>query len=130
MTEDDPQGGVDHIDAHRSLLMLAGPYVKRGHISHTHANFGSILKVIYNTLGVPYVNQYDATASLLQDFFTDKPDFTPYKMEIPDQRIFDVEKAMDIYKKTFDWKTAKPSPKMDDPNEQRKEHYRQQNNNK
>lgn len=130
ITEDDPQGGVDHIDAHRSVLMLAGPYVKRGHVSHTHANFGSILKVIYNTLGVPYVNQYDATASLLQDFFTDKPDFTPYKMEIPDQRVFDVEKAMDIYKKTFDWKTAKPSPKMDDPNEQRKEHYRQQNNNK
>lgn len=130
ITEDDPQGGVDHIDAHRSLLMLAGPYVKRGHISHTHANFGSILKVIYNTLGVPYVNQYDATASLLQDFFTDKPDFTPYKMEIPDRRVFDVEKAMEIYKKTFDWKTVKPSPKMDDPNEQRKEHYRQQNNNK
>lgn len=130
ITEDDPQGGVDHIDAHRSLLMLAGPYVKRGHISHTHANFGSILKVIYNTLGVPYVNQYDATASLLQDFFTDKPDFTPYKMEIPNRRVFDVEKAMEIYKKTFDWKTVKPSPKMDDPNEQRKEHYRQQNNNK
>jgi hypothetical protein len=27
ITEDDPQGGVDHIDAHRSVLMLAGPYV-------------------------------------------------------------------------------------------------------
>ncbi|HEX9957134.1 MAG TPA: phosphoesterase, partial [Fibrella sp.] len=32
VTEDDPQGGVDHIDAHRSLLMLAGPYVKRGYV--------------------------------------------------------------------------------------------------
>lgn len=126
VTEDDPQGGVDHIDAHRSVLMMAGPYVKRGHVSHTHANFGSILKVIYNTLGVPYVNQYDATASLLQDFFTDKPDLTPYQMAVPDRRVFDVEKAMEIYKKTFDWKTAKPSPKMDDPDEQRKEHYRQQ----
>jgi YVTN family beta-propeller protein len=127
ITEDDPQGGVDHIDAHRSVLMLAGPYVKRGHVSHTHANFGSILKVIYNTLGVPYVNQYDATASLLQDFFTDQPDFTPYQMVIPDKRIFDVDKAMEIYKKTFNWKTAKPGPKMDDPEEQRREHYRQQN---
>ncbi len=128
ITEDDPQGGVDHIDAHRSVLMLAGPYVKRGHVSHTHANFGSILKIIYNTLAVPYVNQYDATASLLQGFFTDKPDFTPYQMLIPDKRIYDVDKAMDIYKKTYDWKTAKPGPKMDDPDEQRKEHYRQQNN--
>ncbi len=45
VTEDDPQGGVDHIDAHRSILMMAGPYIKRNYVSHTHANFGSILKV-------------------------------------------------------------------------------------
>jgi hypothetical protein len=32
--EDDPQGGVDHVDAHRSILMMAGPYVKRGYVSH------------------------------------------------------------------------------------------------
>jgi len=68
VTEDDPQGGVDHIDAHRSILMMAGPYVKKNYVSHTHANFGSILKTIYNILGVPYVNQYDATGTLLQDF--------------------------------------------------------------
>ncbi|MBK7439686.1 MAG: hypothetical protein IPI77_23805 [Saprospiraceae bacterium] len=68
ITEDDPQGGVDHIDAHRSILMMAGPFVKHGYVSHTHANFGSILKVIYNILGIPYVNQYDASAALLQDF--------------------------------------------------------------
>ncbi|MCX6225306.1 MAG: phosphoesterase, partial [Bacteroidia bacterium] len=74
ITEDDPQGGVDHIDAHRSILMLAGPYVKMGYVSHTHANFGSILKTIYNILNVPYVNQFDVTASLLQDFFTPLPD--------------------------------------------------------
>ncbi|CAN5229932.1 hypothetical protein BH20BAC1_BH20BAC1_28900 [soil metagenome] len=36
--------------------------------SKTHANFGSILKTIYNILNVDYVNQYDITASLLQDF--------------------------------------------------------------
>jgi len=29
VTEDDPQGGVDHVDAHRSILMMAGPYVKK-----------------------------------------------------------------------------------------------------
>ncbi|MBK7438494.1 MAG: hypothetical protein IPI77_17405 [Saprospiraceae bacterium] len=44
ITEDDPQGGVDHIDAHRSILMMAGPFVKQGYVSHTHANFGSILR--------------------------------------------------------------------------------------
>jgi hypothetical protein len=94
ITEDDPQGGVDHMDAHRSILMLAGPYVKKGYVSHTHANFGSILKTIYNVLDVPYVNQYDVTASLLQDFFTDKPDFTPIYFCKSDTRVFDTKKAM------------------------------------
>lgn len=114
ITEDDPQGGVDHIDAHRSILMMAGPYVKRGHISHTHANFGSILKIIYNILGVPYVNQYDVTASLLQDFFTPIPDFTPYTVEPHDPRVFNADKAMQKYNKWVDWKSIMQGPEMDD----------------
>ena len=126
ITEDDPQGGVDHVDAHRSILMMAGPYVKRGYVSHTHANFGSILKVIYNILGVPYVNQYDLTASLLQDFFTDKPDFRPYDAVLPDARIFDPQAAMKPYKRPFDWRKIQRGPDMDDRADQRAEHYRQQ----
>ncbi|MBC3786509.1 alkaline phosphatase family protein [Spirosoma utsteinense] len=126
VTEDDPQGGVDHIDAHRSLLMLAGPYVKRGYVSHTHANFGSILKVIYNILGVNYVNQYDLTASLLQDMFTDKPDLRPYDAVLPDARVFDPQQAMKPYNKPFDWRKIQKGPEMDDRADQRAEHYRQQ----
>ena len=114
ITEDDPQGGVDHIDAHRSVLMLASPYIKRGYVSNTHANFGSILKTIYNILHVPYVNQYDVTASLLQDFFTTKPDFRPYTMEMNDPRVFDVEKAMKKYHRNIDWKKVMKGPDMDD----------------
>jgi len=114
ITEDDPQGGVDHIDAHRSILMMAGPYVKRGYISHTHANFGSILKTIYNILGVPYVNQYDVTASLLQDFFTPTPDFTPYTLEPHDPRVFNADKAMNKYNKWIDWRSIMQGPEMDD----------------
>jgi DNA-binding beta-propeller fold protein YncE len=123
ITEDDPQGGVDHIDAHRSLLMLAGPYVKKNYVSHTHANFGSILKTIYNILGVKYVNQYDATASLLQDFFTSKPDFTPYTLEMSDKRVFDSQVAMKKYKRNIDWKAIMKGPEMDDVDDIKKAHY-------
>lgn len=125
ITEDDPQGGVDHIDAHRSVLMMAGPYVKRGYVSKTHANFGSILKTIYNILGVPYVNQYDATASLLQDFFTDQPDYTPYTLEKNDERIFDVNQAMKKYQRTINWHSILKGPEMDNAAEQREDHYNQ-----
>jgi hypothetical protein len=122
ITEDDPQGGVDHLDAHRSILMMAGPYVKKGYVSHTHANFGAVLKTIYNILGVPYVNQYDATGTLLTDFFTDKPDFTPYTFEKSDTRIFDPQKAMSRYNKTIDWRKIEKGPDMDDEEHEREEH--------
>ncbi len=126
ITEDDPQGGVDHLDAHRSILMMAGPYVKKGYVSNTHANFGSILKTIYNILGVPYVNQYDVTASLLQDFFIAEPDFTPYTLEQHDERIFDVDKAMKKYHRPIDWRKIMKGPEMDDVNDMRADHYNQQ----
>lgn len=124
ITEDDPQGGVDHIDGHRSVLMMAGPYVKKGYVSHNHANFGSILKTIYNILNVPYVNQFDVTASLLQDFFTSTPDYTPYTLEKHDPRVFDAEKAMKKYNKTIDWRKIEQGPEIDNPEEERKVLYR------
>lgn len=125
ITEDDPQGGVDHVDAHRSILMMAGPYVKRRYTSHTHANFGSILKTIYNILNVPYVNQYDATASSLQDFFTGKPDYTPYTLVMPSKSVFDPAAAMKRYKRDIDWRKIMKGPEMDDEDDQRKEHYKE-----
>jgi len=123
ITEDDPQGGVDHVDAHRSILMMAGPYVKKGYVSHVHSNFGSILKTIYNILNVPYVNQFDVTASLLQDFFTDKPDYTPYTLEKHDPRMFDVEKAMKKYNRTIDWRKIEQGPPLDNEQVEREVHY-------
>jgi len=123
ITEDDPQGGVDHVDAHRSILMMAGPYVKRGYVSHTHANFGSVLKTIYNILNVPYVNQFDVTGSLLQDFFTPVPDYTPFTMELHDSRVFDAEKAMKKYNHTIDWRKIEQGPPLDNEDVERKVHY-------
>lgn len=123
ITEDDPQGGVDHVDAHRSILMMAGPYVKRGYVSHTHANFGSILKTIYNILNVPYVNQFDVTGSLLQDFFTPDPDYTPYNMVMHDSRIFDAEKAMKKYGHTIDWRKVSQDVPLDNEDVERERHY-------
>ena len=126
ITEDDPQGGVDHIDAHRSVLMLAGPYVKHGYVSHEHANFGSILKMIYNILNVPYVNQYDATANGLQDFFTNKPDYTPYKLVFPSKEVFDPALALKKFHRYEDWRKVIKSGDMDDEDELRTKTYLRQ----
>ena len=114
VTEDDSQGGVDHVDAHRSILAVYSPYAKKDYVSHVHYSFGSIFKTIWQILGVPYLNQYDAGATDLSDFFTDQPDFTPYNAVPVDARIFDPQKALTPLNEKFDWKALKESPGLDD----------------
>lgn len=116
VTEDDAQGGVDHIDAHRSILMAISPYAKPGFISHTHASFGSIMKTFWNLLGIPYINQYDAGATDLYHLFTDTPDLRPYKALPCDPEIFDPAKALDPFDRDFDWSSLDLSPEMDNVN--------------
>lgn len=118
VTEDDPQGGVDHVDAHRSILLAIGPYVKRGHVSHDHTSIVSIIKTINLIFGLPSLNQYDAAAADLTDFFTDTPDFTPYTLKPVDPRVFDPEKVKTgggIYKYM--------STPLDDPETIEREHW-------
>ena len=113
ITEDDAQGGADHVDAHRSILMVISPYSKKNYVSHNHVSFGSIFKTFWNIHGVPYLNQYDAAATDLSDMFTNQPDFTPYQAVPVDIRIFDPAKALDPYDEKFNWKAVKESPEID-----------------
>jgi YVTN family beta-propeller protein len=117
VTEDDAQGGRDHIDAHRSLLMVISPYAKRNFNSIKHYSFGSIFKTFWHVLGLPYLNQYDFGANDMSDCFTSTPDFTPYNALPVDIRIFDPQKALDPFDENFDWEALKQSPKLDDPDE-------------
>ena len=78
VTEDDPQSGVDHVDAHRSILLVMSPYVRKGFISHRHSSMGSIQKTIYQLLGLGPLNLEDALASDLSDMFTTEPNLEPY----------------------------------------------------
>jgi len=115
ITEDDAQNGIDHIDAHRSILMVVSPYTKRDYVSKVHYSFGSIFKTFWNILGLPYLNQFDAGASDLSDMFTKDPDFTPYTALPADLRIFDPQKALDPLDEKFDWKSLEDSPILDNP---------------
>ncbi len=115
VTEDDPQGGVDHVDAHRSVLMVISPYAKKNYVGHVHYSFGSIFKTIWHVLGLPYLNQYDAGATDLADLFTPRPDFTPYRALPVDGRIFDPQKALDPLDEKFNWKAVTGSPVIDAP---------------
>lgn len=110
VTEDDAQGGRDHIDAHRTVLMALGPYVKRNYVSHVNTSFPGMLKTIFRLLGLPPLNLFDAVASDLSDCFTDTPDYDGYQVAREDPRLFDPAAAREPL-------DPRPSVKMDDPAE-------------
>ena len=111
--EDDPQGGTDHVDAHRSPLLVLSPWVKRNYVGHVHYSFGSVFKTFWNILGMPCLNQYDAGATDLADLFTTTPDYTPYRALPADVRLFDPQKALDPFDEKFDWKAFSESEELD-----------------
>jgi YVTN family beta-propeller protein len=119
VTEDDAQGGRDHVDAHRSVLLLISPYVKQHYVSSELMNFGSVMKMIFTILDLPYLNQFDAAASLPRDFFTDTPNLATYATLPVDARIFDPAKALKPFDHGFNWQSLLESPIMDDPHDMR-----------
>jgi hypothetical protein len=119
VTEDDPQGGRDHVDAHRSVLMFIGPHVKPGYVSHRLASFGSLMRLIFTLLGMPPLNQFDGASTVIDDVFSDKPDMTPYRAKAVDKRLFDPDVAFKPFDRRFNWKSLAESPVMDDPDDMR-----------
>ncbi|MEI9975401.1 MAG: hypothetical protein WDO73_27040 [Ignavibacteriota bacterium] len=93
ITEDSPQGGVDHIDAHRTVLLCAGPWMKKRYVSHVNASFPALLKTIFGLLKLPPLNLFDASAADLRDVFAAQADPAPYKVVDVDRRIFDPDKV-------------------------------------
>lgn len=88
VTEDDAQGGVDHVDAHRSVLLAISPWVRVGAISHVHTSMSSIQKTIDELLGLGPLNLQDALSADLSDMFAMQPDVRPYQARPVDARVF------------------------------------------
>jgi hypothetical protein len=78
ITEDDPQDGGDHVDLHRSILIMASPWVKHGYVSHGHYDMASVYKLVAHIFGIPYHNESIREALLPFDAFTSTPDYTPF----------------------------------------------------
>ena len=76
--EDDPQNGWDHVSGYRTTAYVIGPYTKRGAVVSTQYNQTSLLRTIELILGLPPMNQIDATATPMSDCFSDVPNLTSY----------------------------------------------------
>jgi YVTN family beta-propeller protein len=93
VTEDDAQDGVDHVDAHRSILLVASPWVKPGSVSHQHTSMGSITRTIDELLGLGSLNLEDALAAEIEGIFDTQPHPESYTRVHADPRVFVAAKA-------------------------------------
>ena len=82
--EDDPQNGWDHVSGYRTTAFCISAYTKRGAVVSTQYNTTSILRTIEQVLGLPPMNQFDASATPMWDCFQDHPDWSPYQL-VPNQ---------------------------------------------
>lgn len=76
--EDDAQGGHDHLDGHRSLLLLASPWVKAGTVTSKHYSQVAVVATVVALLGLDHLSQFDAAAPVIDDVWADTPDMRPY----------------------------------------------------
>jgi len=88
VVEDDAQGGVDHVDGHRTVALVVSPYTRRGHIDSTFYSNQSIVKTIELILGLPTMSIFDMIANDMRASFTATVDATPYDAVKPKQDLF------------------------------------------
>jgi DNA-binding beta-propeller fold protein YncE len=67
--EDDAQDGPDHVDAHRSIAFVAGPYVKQGAVVSSRYTTVNMLRTIEDILGIEPLSLNDAYQRPMTDLF-------------------------------------------------------------
>jgi len=95
--EDDAQNGVDHIDGHRTVALVASPYARRGVIDPTFYHQPSIVKTIELMLGLPALSMYDLVATDMRASFIgqgEAPNFEPYSAGVPRQSLFEINERV------------------------------------
>jgi DNA-binding beta-propeller fold protein YncE len=80
--EDDAQNGPDHVDSHRSPLLVISPYAWGG-VSHRFANTTDVLRTIEEILGLQALSQFDHYGRPLRDIWTKTPSLVPYAALTP-----------------------------------------------
>ena len=70
--EDDSQDGGDHVDSHRSIAFVIGPYVKQKAVISTPYTTLSMLRTIEEVLGLGNLSLSDSSANPMADVFDKK----------------------------------------------------------
>ncbi|HET8649087.1 MAG TPA: bifunctional YncE family protein/alkaline phosphatase family protein [Gemmatimonadales bacterium] len=88
VVEDDAQDGSDHVDSHRSVLLVISPWTRGGTV-HRFVNTTDVLATIESLLGLDQLSQFDFYGRPLRDIWRTTPDLTPYQAITPAQALTD-----------------------------------------
>jgi YVTN family beta-propeller protein len=78
IVEDDAQSGPDHVDSHRSVLLMVSAW-NRGGLAHRFINTTDVLATIEEILGLDSLSQFDHYGRPMRGLFAEQPDLTPYE---------------------------------------------------
>jgi YVTN family beta-propeller protein len=78
VVEDDSQNGIDHVDGHRNVTLIASPYARHGAVDHTYYSQTNVVRTIEQILGLPPMNQLDMAAEPMFGAFDNRPNYQPY----------------------------------------------------
>ena len=97
IVEDDAQNGVDHIDGHRTVALVASPFARRGTIDRTFYSLQSMVKTVELMLGLPALTMFDLVATDMRASFIGPdaaPDLAPYTALTPRQSLYDLNRRV------------------------------------
>ena len=82
--EDDAQDGPDHVDAHRSIAYVAGPYVKQGAVVSERYTTVNMLRTIEAVLGLRPSSLYSAASGPMTEVFDLNQSNWTYSAAVPE----------------------------------------------
>ena len=82
--EDDAQNGADHVDAHRSIALVIGPYVRQNAIVSRPFTTVNMLRTIEDVLGLRPLGINDGLAEPMAEIFTPVQTSWSYRAIIPE----------------------------------------------
>ena len=84
VVEDDAQNGADHVDAHRSIAFVTGPFVKQGTLISDRFTTVNLLRTMEEVLGLNQLGLIDASAQPMTSVFDLAQAEWDYRAIVPD----------------------------------------------
>ncbi len=86
--EDDAQSGPDHVDSHRSVMLVISPWARSG-VHHRFVNTTDAIATMEALLSLDALSPFDRYGRVLREIWRTEPDARPYEALRPSTPLTD-----------------------------------------